>query len=63
MQFLQGIDLVKVERVKKIYEEYGEKFLEKIFSSNEINQIKKLKIFNIKKLLQNFQQKKLQQKH
>ena len=51
MQFLQG-DLVKVERVKKIYEEYGEKFLEKVFSNNEINQIKKLKTFNIKKLLQ-----------
>ena len=57
MQFLQGIDLVKVERVKKIYEEYGEKFLEKIFSSNEINQIKKIENFQYKKIASKFSAK------
>ena len=57
MQFLQGIDLVKVERVKKIYEEYGEKFLEKVFSNNEINQIKKIENFQHKKIASKFSAK------
>jgi holo-[acyl-carrier protein] synthase len=57
MQFLQGIDLVKVERVKKIYEEYGEKFLEKVFSNNEINQIKKIENFQYKKIASKFSAK------
>ena len=57
MQFLQGIDLVKVERVKKIYEEYGEKFLKKVFSINEINHIKKIKNFQYKKIASKFSAK------
>ena len=43
MQILQGIDLLKIERVKKIYLNYNNKFLEKIFSKNEISQIKEEK--------------------
>ena len=57
MQFLQGIDLIKVDRVKKIYEDYGEKFLEKVFSSNEINQIRKIENFQYKKIASKFSAK------
>ena len=32
----QGIDLVKVERIKSIYQRFGIKFLNRIFSYNEI---------------------------
>lgn len=31
-----GIDIVRIERVKKIYERYGERFLKKVFSEREI---------------------------
>lgn len=41
MEILQGIDLLKVERVKKIYLNYKDKFLKKIFTDLEIKQIKK----------------------
>ena len=41
MEILQGIDLLKVERVKKIYLNYEEKFLKKILTDMEIKQIKK----------------------
>ena len=57
MQFLQGIDLVKVERVKNLWRIWRKVF-RKVFSNNEINHIKKIKNFQCKKLLQNFQQKK-----
>ena len=57
MQFLQGIDLIKVDRIKKIYEDYGEKFLEKVFSSNEINQIRKIENFQYKKIASKFSAK------
>ena len=40
MRILQGIDLLKVDRIEKIYLNYGEDFLKKIFSDNEISQIK-----------------------
>ena len=40
MRILQGIDLLKVDRIEKIYLNYGEGFLKKIFSDNEIIQIK-----------------------
>ena len=40
MRILQGIDLLKVDRIEKIYLNYGESFLKKIFSDNEISQIK-----------------------
>ena len=43
MEILQGIDLLKVERVKKIYLSYEEKFLKKILTDLEIKQIKKNK--------------------
>ena len=41
MEILQGIDLLKVERVKKIYSHYKDKFLKKILTDLEIKQIKK----------------------
>ena len=40
MRILQGIDLLKVDRIEKIYLNYGEGFLKKIFSEKEISQIK-----------------------
>ena len=43
MEILQGIDLLKVERIKKIYLSYEEKFLKKILTDLEIKQIKKNK--------------------
>ena len=36
----QGIDMVEVKRIKKIYQKYNQKFLKRIFSSNEINELK-----------------------
>ena len=41
MEILQGIDLLKVERIKKIYFRYEDKFLKKILTDMEIMQIKK----------------------
>jgi holo-[acyl-carrier protein] synthase len=41
MQIFQGIDLVKVERIKKIYSKFEYRFLEKLFSKKEIEQIVK----------------------
>ncbi|MEN2993874.1 MAG: holo-ACP synthase [Thermodesulfovibrio sp.] len=32
-----GVDIVSVERIKKIYERYGERFLKKIFTEEEIS--------------------------
>ena len=43
MEILQGIDLLEVERIKKIYLNYENKFLNKIFTNTEIKQIKKNK--------------------
>ena len=41
MEILQGIDLLEVERIKKIYLNYKDKFLKKILTDLEIKQIKK----------------------
>ena len=41
MEILQGIDLLEVERIKKIYLNYKNKFLKKILTDSEIKQIKK----------------------
>ena len=43
MEILQGIDLLEVERIKKIYLNYKNKFLNKILTNTEIKQIKKNK--------------------
>ncbi len=40
MIILQGIDLLKIERIKKIYLNYSDRFLEKILTNREIKQIK-----------------------
>ena len=39
MIILQGIDLLKINRIERVYLNYGEVFLKKIFSDNEILQI------------------------
>ena len=36
MKVLQGIDLLKISRVEKVYSKFGDKFLSKIFSIKEI---------------------------
>ena len=40
MEILQGIDLLRVQRIKKIYLHYKDKFLKKILTDLEIKQIK-----------------------
>jgi len=36
MKIYHGVDLIEIERFKKAYEKYGEKFLKKIFFDDEI---------------------------
>lgn len=36
-----GIDITSVDRIKKMYEKFGEKFYEKFLNQNEINLVKK----------------------
>lgn len=50
-----GLDIVKISRIEKIYDKFGEGFLEKIFTKNEIikvnsfsSQVKKKRIFGQK---------------
>ena len=40
MEILQGIDLLEVERIKKIYLNYENKFLKKILTDSEESLIK-----------------------
>ena len=35
-----GVDIVKISRIKKVYEKFNEKFLFKIFNDEEILYIK-----------------------
>ena len=44
MKILQGIDLLKISRIQKVHSKFGDKFLSKIFSIKEIEQIKQKKI-------------------
>ena len=37
-----GIDLLKVSRVKKMLDKYGDLFLKKVFSDHEIKKNKKI---------------------
>ena len=47
MIVLQGIDLLKIERIKKIYLNYSDRFLKKILTNKEIKQIRSHKqIYN-----------------
>ncbi|MEO0144782.1 MAG: holo-ACP synthase [candidate division WOR-3 bacterium] len=32
-----GIDIVEIERIKNLYEKFGERFLKRVFTDNEIN--------------------------
>ena len=43
MEILQGIDLLKIERIKKIYLSYGNRFLKKILTDKEIKELKNSK--------------------
>ncbi|MGB9677010.1 MAG: 4'-phosphopantetheinyl transferase superfamily protein [Candidatus Ratteibacteria bacterium] len=36
MKIYPGVDLIEIERFKKAYEKYGEKFLKKIFYNDEL---------------------------
>ena len=48
-----GIDLLKISRVKKVFDKYGDVFLKKIFSDYEIKKNKKI-IFKANKLAKSF---------
>ena len=48
-----GIDLLKVSRIKKILDKYGDSFLKKVFSDHEIKQNKK-NFFKANKLAKSF---------
>ena len=37
----QGIDLLNVKRINKVYKRYGQRFLDKVFSYNELEIFKK----------------------
>lgn len=43
-----GIDIVDVERVKKIYDTHGIRFIKKIFSKNEINNFSLINNYELK---------------
>ena len=48
-----GIDLLKVSRIKKILDKYGDSFLKKVFSDHEIKENKK-NFFKANKLAKSF---------
>ena len=50
MEIYNGIDLLSIDRIGKIYKKYGKKFLKKIFSISEINEFGNLKISIEKKI-------------
>ena len=54
MHFYQGIDLVKIDRVRRIYNKFNDRFLYKVFSKREINQIKKSQDNQITKMAGKF---------
>ena len=41
MLISQGIDLLNVKRINKVYKRYGQRFLDKVFSYNELEIFKK----------------------
>jgi holo-[acyl-carrier protein] synthase len=50
MEIRQGIDLLKIKRIEKIYKKYEHKFLKKFFSDKEIEQINNSKVEKVKKI-------------
>lgn len=54
MKIHQGIDLLKIERIEKIFNRFSRRFLEKIFSKNELNQIQEIKINKTDKIASKF---------
>jgi holo-[acyl-carrier protein] synthase len=43
-----GIDIVKIDRIEKLFDKYGEKFLNRIFHREEIEEIEKVNNFKRK---------------
>ena len=41
MYFYQGIDLLDIRRIKKVYSRYGKKFINKIFTKGELSTLNK----------------------
>ena len=41
MYFYQGIDLLDIRRINKVYSRYGKKFINKIFSKGELSTLNK----------------------
>ena len=41
MDFYQGIDLLDIRRIRKVYSNYGKKFIHKIFSKSAIGALNK----------------------
>ena len=39
MNYYQGIDLLDIRRIKKVYSRYGKKFMYKIFSKGELSNL------------------------
>ncbi len=56
MIFKQGIDIVENKRIERIYSKYKNKFISKIFTQNEIIDLKKInsKIVFIRKITSRF---------
>ena len=50
MEIYNGIDILSIDRIRKIYKKYGKKFLKKIFSIPEIHEFGNLKISIEKKI-------------
>ena len=39
-----GNDIVEIDRISLIYKKFGEKFLNKVYTRNEINFLSKIKV-------------------
>ena len=50
----QGIDILEVERVRKILYRFGEKFIKKVFSENEIKSLDLLTNLKSKRKIERF---------
>lgn len=57
-----GIDIVAISRIKKIYQQFGDKFLKKIYAQNEIDIAKNLISQNKLNLLYQFLAKRFSAK-
>lgn len=53
----QGVDILYIPRIDKLYEKYGQKFLNKFFTSNEIEACTINGVININKIAKRFSAK------